>query len=48
MEIGIIGGADGPTSIYIASGGIHEAILLAGVVVVAAVILIRIMRKKRK
>ncbi len=48
MDIGIIGGADGPTAIYLASGGaFFETILAVAVLAAAAIILFRVMRKRK-
>lgn len=50
MSIGVIGGADGPTAIYVASNP-ASFIFFAGVIVAAAVICfvaIRAIRKRKK
>jgi Na+-transporting methylmalonyl-CoA/oxaloacetate decarboxylase beta subunit len=47
MNIGIIGGSDGPTSIYVASGA-GSFILVAGAILCITVVLIIRSAKKRK
>lgn len=46
MDIGIIGGADGPTSIYV-SGSIWP-LVAAVAVIAAAIVLLVILRRRRK
>lgn len=48
MNIGIIGGADGPTSIYIASSGNLYALVAVVIAVCIAVVLILLRIKKKK
>ncbi len=46
MDIGIIGGADGPTAIYIA--GSPWPSIITGVVIAAAIVLIIIYRRRKR
>ena len=41
MDIGIIGGADGPTSIFVAADPVTSIIALAAVIIIAMVLVIR-------
>ena len=48
-SVGIIGGADGPTEIYLTgSTGWRWVIIIAAVIIVTAAIIIRAIRKRRR
>lgn len=47
MNIGIIGGADGPTAIYVASTINWVLVAVAAVVLIAVIVLIAIHKRKR-
>jgi len=48
MNIGIIGGADGPTAIYVASGAGSFIMAAAVIICIAAFLMIRIAKKRKK
>jgi Na+-transporting methylmalonyl-CoA/oxaloacetate decarboxylase beta subunit len=48
MDIGIIGGADGPTAIYVSSGEGSFIIAAAVIVCIAAFLIIRRAKKRKK
>lgn len=49
MDIGIIGGADGPTAIFISSGrGTFEVAAAVVIIVIATIFIIRRIRKRNK
>ena len=48
MSIGVIGGSDGPTAIFVASSINWFHIAIAGVIVLAAIILIVVLKKKHR
>ncbi|MBQ7082849.1 MAG: LPXTG cell wall anchor domain-containing protein [Oscillospiraceae bacterium] len=48
LSIGVIGGADGPTAIFVTTSGPIWPLLLLGAAAVAAVIGLILWRKKRK
>lgn len=47
MNIGIIGGADGPTSIYVASAGSPYTIVAVIAACIAAAVIIRRIKKRK-
>lgn len=47
-SIGIIGGADGPTAIFVASSGIPTLVIVLGVVLVIAIAVLIIKKLKKK
>ena len=48
MNIGIIGGSDGPTSIYVASRAGAFIIVAAVIICIMAVLIIRSAKKRKK
>lgn len=48
MSIGIIGGADGPTSIYVASHSMLPIIGAAAIVCIAAIVIIHRAKKRKR
>ena len=48
MNIGIIGGSDGPTAIYVASKSDPFVIAAAVIICIAAVLIIRRYKKRKK
>lgn len=50
MNIGVIGGADGPTAIFVSSGTSPYPILaiIAVIAVIAAVVIIRRIKKRKR
>lgn len=48
MNIGIVGGADGPTSIYVASESGPFAIAAVAIICIAAVLIIRRSKKRKR
>ena len=48
MDIGIIGGSDGPTAIFITSSVNWLLVAIAVVVVLAAIILIAVLKNKKR
>lgn len=48
MDIGIIGGADGPTAIFVASHAVLPAIAAAAIVCIAVVVAVRRAKKRKR
>ncbi len=48
MDIGIIGGSDGPTSIYVASDSMLPIISAAALICIAAILIIRRVKKRKR
>ena len=50
MSVGIIGGADGPTAVFVTSspGGIVSTVLLIAGAVCLAVAIVKLIRKRKK
>jgi Na+-transporting methylmalonyl-CoA/oxaloacetate decarboxylase beta subunit len=48
MNIGIIGGADGPTAIFVASTLNWVLVAVAAVILIAVIVLIAMHKKKRR
>ena len=50
MSVGIIGGADGPTAVFVTSspGGIVSTVLLIAGAVCFAVAIVKLIRKRKK
>ncbi len=48
MDIGIIGGADGPTAIFISSGSLTQVVIGALITICIAAVVILCVIKKRK
>ena len=47
MNIGVIGGADGPTAIFVASSTDWVLAAIIGVVIVAGIVLTIVLKKKK-